>query len=731
MKNYIYILFVLTIYNLSKAQDTTQILTINEVVISANKVEENSKFVAQQIKSINRKQIELWNTPSTADLIAQSGNLMVQKSQQGGGSPMIRGFEASRVLLMIDGVRLNNLIYRAGHLQNVITVDQNVLDRVEIVYGPSSTVYGSDALGGTIHLLTKNPKVSTSEKYEISGNEFIRYATANHEKTVHADLNIGFKKFASLSSFTYSKFDDLKMGKNPQALDTVWGLRKYVLARYENRDTFVYNSDPYRQSSSGFEQYDFLQKFLFQQNENTSHIVNFQYSNSSNIPRYDRLTDMKGNTFASAEWYYGPQKRFLASYIFNKTNMSGFFNSMNVNINFQNVEESRYNRNFNAEFRNQRIEQVKVLGGTLDFRHTNENHDLRFGLDGQYNTVLSNATKFSVIKNTEAPQSTRYPSGDNLMSTVALFFTHTWKINDKLTLNDGLRLAQINLKSTFTDKTFYNFPYDEAKQNEFGWSGNVGLIYAPMEDFKVSALVSSGFRVPNIDDISKVFESVKGRVIIPNESLKPEKTYNAEISIVKSFNKRFTLEGTFYYTAFRDAIVADKFTFNGKDSIVFDGVNSAVYANQNKNKATVYGFYLGTKFQIINGLTGSISYNYTKGTLQNFDGTEVPLDHIPPTFGRIGLQYKKKKWNVELFSNFSGWKRIEDYNPNGEDNQVYATADGMPSWWTLNLKLGYQVLKSLQLQAGMDNILDINYRVFSSGIHAPGRNIFLTARYQF
>ncbi|HPD54586.1 MAG TPA: TonB-dependent receptor plug domain-containing protein, partial [Bacteroidia bacterium] len=132
-----------------------------ELIISANRTLQNRMSIPQQVAAIPASKIRFGNFPTMAEVLQNSGTLFVQKSQQGGGSPVIRGFEASRVLLVIDDVRMNNLIYRAGHLQNVITVDPNILDRVEVLYGPSSTVYGSDALGGVVHLRTRKPEFST------------------------------------------------------------------------------------------------------------------------------------------------------------------------------------------------------------------------------------------------------------------------------------------------------------------------------------------------------------------------------------------------------------------------------------------------------------------------------------------------------------------------------------------------------------------------------------------
>ena len=104
---------------------------------------------------------------------------------------------------------------------------------------------------------------------------------------------------------------------------------------------------------------------------------------------------------------------------------------------------------------------------------------------------------------------------------------------------------------------------------------------------------------------------------------------------------------------------------------------------------------------------------------------------MAPVYGRAGVRHREAKWNAEIYILFNGWKKIKDYNPNGEDNQQYATADGMPSWVTLNLRTQFFVAKGISLLAGVENILDQNYRVFASGISAPGRNFVVTLKAGF
>jgi hemoglobin/transferrin/lactoferrin receptor protein len=722
MKKIIFIVNLLIINTLcAQKQDTIKGNALQEVIISANKSSENKARVAQMVEVISSRRISQINAASTAELLAADGKVLVQKSQQGGGSPILRGFEASRVLMVVDGVRMNNLIYRAGHLQNAITVDQNMLERAEVLFGTASTVYGSDALGGVVHFYTKKPQFDTT-----LGNVLLRYGSVNQEKTAHVDLNVGFKNWASITSFTYSDFGDLTMGKNTQALDTLWGLRNFYVQRVNGKDSILKNKNPYLQTPSGYNQIDVLQKFLYQPTPSVSHGLNVQFSNSSNIARYDRLTDVdaKGK-LNQGDWYYGPQKRFLAAYKL-------VINDLNIGLNYQAIEESRLTRGFDSRFLTSRVEKVQVLGWDAEYHFTLDKHDFRMGIDGQHGSVNSSAFRKNVDNEAISATFTRYPDGINFQINNSIYATHKFNISEKWILNDGIRLTNTIQKSTFIDKTFFPFPFDEAKQNVTAFAGNIGLIYRPNDFLKLATLASTGFRVPNVDDLGKVFDSQKGSVIVPNPNLIPERTYNFEFNPTIKFNANWTWENSFYVTFFNNAIVVDNYSFNGQDSIIYDGVKSVVLANQNKRKARILGVQSVLKGQIVDGLTLMASCNFTQGRVLNDDGKESPLDHIPPVYGRFGLNYDKNKINAEVFALFNGRKNINDYLLNGEDNERYAVKNyGMPAWWTLNMRLGFSVGKSGKIQVGMENIMDVNYRVFASGIHAGGRNVYTALRYGF
>jgi hemoglobin/transferrin/lactoferrin receptor protein len=272
-------------------------------------------------------------------------------------------------------------------------------------------------------------------------------------------------------------------------------------------------------------------------------------------------------------------------------------------------------------------------------------------------------------------------------------------------------------------------PFKETKQTNTALTGNLGLVYADARNFRAAVLVSSGFRAPNVDDMSKVFESAPGTLIVPNPGIKPEYTYNAELNFNK-YKDNLSLGGSVFYTLFQDAIVMDAFPFNGEESIYYDGVNSKVLAAQNKAKAGIHGFSANIAYRFLPRTSIDGIFTYTKGTYSHA-GAKQPLDHIPPVYGRVSVKHTQKIWNAEVFTLFNGWKRIADYNSNGEDNKQYATADGMPSWLTLNLRGSVNIMKKLSAQLSVENILDMNYRYFASGISAAGRNFVFTLNQRF
>lgn len=714
------------------AQGTANIsepkVSLAGVTVTANKFQESTLQLAQKVDIIDSLAIERSATNTSAALLEQSGLVSVQRSQQGGGSPVLRGFEANRVLLVVDGVRMNNAIYRAGHLQHIITVDDDMLSRVEILNGPSSTVYGSDALGGVIHLKTINPqlKSGTGGGAQYSGRISMRMNTAAQERTLNGRFHIGGRRWASLTAVSVSDFGDLRSGNIRNPFYESFGKREAYVSRINGIDSVVRNADVNVQTFSAYHQVDLMQKILFAPRPGTQHLLNVQFSTTGNVPRYDRLTDTRGGTLRWAEWNYGPQQRLMTSYQLERSSMKGFFDHFLLTTAWQDIQESRIQRAFRQNDQEHRVENLSVFSYSADWRKGKGWHELNLGTDGQLNLLRSTAFTRDILSGLErGGLDTRYPNGHNRMLYLGVYAQHLYKIKPgKWILNDGLRVNYSSLNATLNPITAFPLPFDRIRQQTMSASANLSLVFLPGKRNKISGGVSTGFRVPNIDDIAKIFESAAGvQLIVPNPNLRPEQSLNFDLGFEQVLSDGLYCSVNAFSTFLRDAIVSDVFQFQGQDSVLYGGKMTRVVASQNKAAAHILGGQMKLSYECSSVLKIYTQGNYTYGRFTAGSGPEVPMDHIPPFFGKTGLRYDRKGFSVDAYALYNGWKHLKDYNPFGEDNLQYATAKGMPSWYVLNLNLSYRYSKALQMQAGLENILDKNYRTFASGISAPGRNL--------
>ncbi len=717
-------------------------VSLNEIVVSANRHIGDERIESMPVFTITADRIAQINPQSAADILTADGMLTVQKSQFGGGSPSIRGFESSRVLLLVDGVRMNNLIYRAGHLQNIITLDPAAISSVDILYGPASVVYGSDALGGAIAFRTKNPETSKNGVL-FKGSAFTRYGSVNNESSWHLDFNIAGPRIASFTSLSFSRFGDLKSGRtsNPFMKDDSYIHRQFSVVHADGKDVLVPNPRYWHQLESGYRQYDLMQKFLIRQSERIRHLFNFQFSNSGDIPRYDRLTDMKKGKPKFAQWYYGPQTRLLAAYTLTLDNYLGA-DVASATISYQNVKESRHNRKLDDPWLGNRNERVNIVGLTTEWLKNFGPHSLRAGIDAALQFLKSTANSVDINTGQRKNLDTRYPDGHNHMHNVDLFAMHRWSIDSRWALNDGIRVGFSSLRSTFISDEFFPFlahNVGTVRQDNPTYSASIGVTFRPRNEWLLGFDLSTGYRVPNIDDIAKVFDSQPGMVVMPNPDIKPEKTVSANLSAAFVKNDVFEAEASAFGTYMFDAIALAPALFDGKDKVEYDGELSDVFSSRNNRLAYVFGASLNATLRLSGHFKADGAVSYAYGNILGRNGEKrMPLDHVAPLFGRLGISYNSGNDRItgEFFTLFNGRKPLSRYNLNGEDNIQYATVkgldgDGLPAWFTLNLHVSYRPHPAVTLQGGVDNILDTEYRTFASGINAPGRNFFAAIRATF
>lgn len=710
---------------------TPENTSLNEVVLSASKWQETKKSVPNSIITFKPKDIILANPQTTADLLTNTGKVFMQKSQLGGGSPMIRGFATNRVLINVDGIRMNNAIFRSGNVQNVISIDANSIQNTEVILGPGTVIYGSDAIGGVMNFYTLEPEFTTDKSQYYFGNVLSRWSSANNEKTLHFDLNVSSRKWAFVTSASFSDFEDLRMGNHgPEA----YTRPDYVLTT-DGVDQTVINNNREMQVASGYNQLNFIQKVAYKPNAFWNFTYAFHYSATSDFNRYDQLLRRRNGNLRFAEWYYGPQEWTMHHLKINYTNGNKWFDRAQFNAGFQQFEESRHTRNFNGPTRTSNVENVDAYSVNVDFiKRWGLKNRISYGLEYILNHVNSVGFQRNIETQEQVNSPSRYPDGSKWQS-LAAYLQYENKLSDKFTFQSGIRFNQIGLEAAF-DQTFVNYPFDETKINTSALTGSIGFTYLAAKNTALFFNAGTAFRSPNIDDVGKIYESTPGNLVVPNPNLEYEYAYNAEIGVQQKIGKSISVDVTGFYTHVIDALVRRSFTLNGESTIEFQGEISNIQAIQNAAKANVYGIQAGLTIELLPYLHWKTNANWTKGEEELDNGDTAPLRHAAPFFGDTRLCLRTSKWTTDLFLVYNSKIKAEDLAPSEVEKDYLYAADAngnpyVPSWYTLNLKTVYKLNETWSFSGGIENISDQRYRPYSSGITAPGRNFILAVRTAF
>lgn len=706
-------------------------LLLDEVVVSVSRWQQKKREIPTKITTIPARDIQFGNPQTAADLLAQSGDVFMQKSQLGGGSPMIRGFATNRVVLSVDGVRMNNAIFRSGNLQNVINIDPFALQGAEVSFGPSSVLFGSDAIGGVMSFYTLKPELSAGDKPLIAGNADVRYSSANTEKTGHADLMIGGKKWGMVTSATWNDYDDLRQGSHgPEAY-----LRPEYVVRQGQEDVVVPNSDPLVQTPSGFSQIQLMQKIRFKPSASWDFEYGGHYATTSDYSRYDRLIRYRRGTLRSGEWSYGPQTWMMHHLSARYAGDHALLDDLQLSVAYQYFAESRNDRDLNDPIRHVREEKVDAWSFNADAtKAIGKRHQLQYGAEWIWNGVTSLGSEVNVLNKTVEAGPSRYPDGSTWRS-LGLYATHRYQMQENWVLRSGLRYSDYGIEGML-DTRFYPFPVTDIHNQSGALTGSIGVVFNPTPTWQLFSNLSTGFRAPNIDDVGKVFDSEPGSVVLPNPSLKSEYLYSVDVGTAAVLGSFLKVDLTAYYNYLNGAMVRRDSRFNGQDSILYDGELSQVQTIQNAAQATVFGIQVGAEADLAPGWSLLGHVNYQKGEEELDDGSTAPLRHAAPLFGVARLRFERKQFRAELYSEFNSEVSNADLAPSEQDKDyLYAPdVDGnpySPGWMTLNLKASYSFAHRIVLQAGLENILDKRYRPYSSGISAAGRNLILAVRWRF
>lgn len=702
-------------------------LNIEEIKIRSKKYEQ--EIICRLPVVIDPKsQLALHGSPTTADLLSHSGEVFIQKSQQAGGSPMIRGFATNRLLYTIDGIRMNNAIFRGGNIQQVISIDPFSLKSVEVLLGSGGVRFGSDAIGGVMQFATHEPVFSKNDNPHIKSNVSLRHATANQEISGNIFLNYGLKKWAFVSNISQFSFQDLRMGtRGPEEY-----LRQTYVLRMDSADRVVQNDNPLLQRPTAYQQFNTMQKVRFRPNRFWVFTYAFHFSETSTYSRYDRLIETTANGLPrSAVWNYGPQiwRMHYLSGLYLRTTC--FSDRIGLKVAQQYFQESRIDRNFAGAQRfrlRTQVEHVHATSLNLDLEKKWKKHQFYYGIEWVYNKVESTAKGEDIRNGNTLAVADRYPRSD--WKSAGVYLDYAYQIKEKLKFEGGLRYSNYGIESDFSRLLqFYPLDIMQTQLRNDALTGNAGMSFMPQPSLLLHASVGTGFRAPNVDDMGKLFDFVQGGVILPNTRLQAEYAYNAEIGIRKKISEKHLFQVTGFYTLLDNAMVRRSFQINGQDSMLYNGEMSKVYAIQNAAKATVYGLSVGCSLQLNKQILLNSRINWQRGREEMDNGSISASRHAAPTFGQSSLDFNAENLGLilQVYVNYSA--QVSHVNLNEEERQkpaIYAVdKEGnpfSPGWYSLGFKTLYKKIKDTEISAGIENITDQRYRPYSSGLVAPGRN---------
>ena len=655
----------------------SSIINLNKGIIITSLRQETPYLETPEVTStLDQENLEQLSPRSTPEALMGLTGVWIQKTNHGGGTPFLRGLTGNQTLIMIDGIRLNNSTFRFGPNQYLNTIDPNTIARVEALRGSGSVQYGSDALGGALHIFTKAPQFYTNG-WKASGEGYLKYMNAGMENTARGELQLSNKNFALLGGFTYNDFGDIKGG-----------------------------GDIGKQSPSGYEQISGDIKAKFQLNSNNVITLAYQYLNQSDVPLFHKveLEDFALNQF-------DPQRRQLSYARWESFYNNNWFKKLSLTALYTQSDEGRQSRKNDADFQTEEEDIVKTTGGILEvISQPSSNWNFSSGIEYYYDQVSSTKNIIDLTDGSVQNQRGLYPDGSSY-ANFAAFTLHSLDLG-KISFKGGLRFNSFVIK--VPDETI-----GESTLKPSALVGNFAIQYAFHPQHRLIASFNNTFRAPNINDLGTL-GIVDFRYEVPSNDLSSEKSLNFDVTY-KVDLKKFSANLSLYRNELRDLISRVRGTFEGQDSIS----GYAVFKKENVSEAFIQGIEMDFAYQISKQWAGYGSLVFTYGEDK---ANANPLRRIPPLNGRLGLKYKSNfgfQANLEILyaakqTRLSGGDMDDNRIPDG----------GTLGFQVLNLYASYQY-KWIQFNAGLQNIFNEVYRTHGSGIDGYGRSFWLATRFRF
>ncbi len=652
--------------------DTTFIL-IPEIVISAQRTNTDNINRPESISTISNADPRLGSATSTPDALSVVPGVWMQQTNLGGGSPFLRGLTGYHTLILIDGIRLNNSTFRSGPNQYLNTIDPLHIDHAEVMKGQGSVPYGSDALGGIVQLFSKSPDFSVSQN-KLAGRLYGKYMSHGMEKSGRFEIESNLQKTAFIAGATIRDLGDIVAGEGLGTLSPTGYSEKALDGKIKHR----FNT---KQLLTG----------------------SIQWQRQEDVPLYHQIEN--GNY---SKYQFDPQQRFLSYLRLESFYESPIFSRISYTASYQNSLEKRIKQKTGGTIRDDEEDMVSTFNGSVEvFSRPANNWNISSGLEYYEDYIRSKAMRTDELSGESQLNRGLYPDGSRARN-FALYTLHSLNL-ERFSFTFGGRFNHFQL--LVPDETL-----GEIKLSPYALVGNAGLNYKITEVVRLVTSISSGFRAPNLNDVSSL-GIADFRYEIPNYDLKPEKSLNVDVGL-KLQSGQYTGNIILFRNHLNDLITNVKSTYNGNDSI--DGVQ--VYQKKNVNEAVIQGIEADGSYSFMPSLSlfGNISYTYGKDL-----STNAPLRRIPPFNSRLGFEYLSNKHFNAMIEWAHAGKQTRLSQGDIDDNRIQE--GGTPSWNVIGCSIGY-TNSFFQVNAGIHNIFNEAYRYHGSGIDGRGRSIWISLR---
>ena len=668
--------FIAAIFLIVEVVGQTITDTLETIVVTTERQPTTPFESPDAITVLNHNRLSSNVSRSTAEALISLPGVWMQKTNHGGGSPFVRGLTGNQTLLLIDGIRLNNATYRYGPNQYFNTIDVLNIDQIEVLRGAGAVLYGSDALGGTVQVLTQEGQFS-EEGTEFHGSILGRLLSRDMEQGGRAQLELSTERISILGGFSFRDFGELQAGGDlgeeaPSSYGEVAGDFK-LKAKLGSRSilTFAYNG-------------------VFQ----------------SEVGRYDQVAQRGYQTYR-----FDPQNRQLTYARLETETLNPLFQQIKWTAAYQNSLEGRVKQREASNVVSNEEDEVSTLSFVTEVSSTfGKNWTAISGIEWYWDQVNSSTIDEDISNGNRTSSRGLYPD-DSEAQNIALFTAHSFTFN-QLKINTGIRFNYFNIN--ISDEIFGNTSIQPT-----ALVGNISAAYKLDPQQAISASINTGFRAPNINDLSS-FGSFDSGIEVPTKELNPEKSLTFELGYkVKKEQLRANL--AVFRTQLFDLITRVKSTFQGSD--VFEG--EAVFTKENTARANISGIELDGSYQVVPQISvyGNITYTYGQD-----EAKDEPLRRIPPFNGRLGLQFQK---NQKFFTGLEWWFASQQDRLSGGDISDHRIPEGgTPGWSILNWRFGLQ-FNDLQINGGWQNMFDTAYRIHGSGVDGAGSHLWTAVKYSF